>query len=622
MATCKVVMRPALEYASSIWSPLASSTSINKLQVMQNAALRTATGCTQDTNIQHLHDETLILPIHEHLQLHASQYKQHTQDPSHPLHKHTTYFNTPRLKHQLYLTTAATQQTFPQTPHTITTTDIKRTCAPYTYVTCISERCETVNSLKKDKSPGVDNIPAELILAGDNKVIDVLTTICNSIWKNGKWPTPWTQSLVITLPKRGNLQLCQNYRTISLISHPSKVMLKVIQNRQKPQAEAIIAEEQAGFRAGRSTCEQIFNLRVLCEKYAHHQQHLYHVFIDFKKAFDRVCHEALWTTMKNYNISHDLICSIKGLYSNATSAVFNNGSIGEWFQASFGVRQGCLLSPTLFNIFLERIMTDALDGHAGTVSIGGRPLTNLRFADDIDGLAGSEEELRELLGRLEKASKDYGMEIGGEKTKIMTNNINGMTTALHIAGNTLDEVHNFKYLGAIISEEGSKPEVLARIAQATAALSSLKKIWRDRNITLRSKIRLLRSLVISIFLYACESWTLTADLQRRIQAMDMRCYRRLLNISYTEHITNVEVRNRIERAIGPYEDLLSTVKRRKLKWYGHVSRSSGLSKTIMQGTVKGGRRRGGQRKRWEDNIKDWTCLRAGESLRVSKDRNG
>ena len=87
--------------------------------------------------------------------------------------------------------------------------------------------------------------------------------------------------------------------------------------------------------------------------------------------------------MKNYNISHDLICSIKGLYSNATSAVFNNGSIGEWFQASVGVRQGCLLSPTLFNIFLERIMTDALDGHAGTVSIGGRPLTNLRFADDI-----------------------------------------------------------------------------------------------------------------------------------------------------------------------------------------------------------------------------------------------
>ena len=114
-------------------------------------------------------------------------------------------------------------------------------------------------------------------------MIDVLTEICNRIWRTGEWPTPWTQSLIITLPKKGNLQLCQNYRTISLISHSSKVMLKVILNRLKPQAEEIIAEEQAGFRAGRSTTEQIFNLRILCEKYLQHQQNLYHVFIDFKQ---------------------------------------------------------------------------------------------------------------------------------------------------------------------------------------------------------------------------------------------------------------------------------------------------------------------------------------------------
>ena len=109
-------VRKCMEFRVEGRLPIASSTSINKLQVMQNAALRTATGCTQDTNIQHLHDETLTLPIHEHLQLHASQYKQRTQHPSHPLHKHTTYFNTPRLKKTLFLTTAATQQTFPQTP--------------------------------------------------------------------------------------------------------------------------------------------------------------------------------------------------------------------------------------------------------------------------------------------------------------------------------------------------------------------------------------------------------------------------------------------------------------------------------------------------------------------------
>ena len=134
-------------------------------------------------------------------------------------------------------------------------------------------------------------------------MIDVLTEICNRIWRTGEWPTPWTLSLIITLPKKGNLQLCQNYKTISLISHSSKVMLKVILNRLKPQAEEIIAEEQAGFRAGRSTTEQIFNLRTLCEKYLQHQQNMYHVFIDFKKAFVRVWHAALWATMRKYNIS-------------------------------------------------------------------------------------------------------------------------------------------------------------------------------------------------------------------------------------------------------------------------------------------------------------------------------
>ena len=114
--------------------------------------------------------------------------------------------------------------------------------------------------LKKGKSTEVDNIPAELVQAGGEDVISALTTICDKIWQTGEWPTPWTQSLVITLPEKGNLQQLKNYRTISLISHSSKVMLKIILNRLKPQAEKIIAEEQAGFRAGRSTTEQIFNL--------------------------------------------------------------------------------------------------------------------------------------------------------------------------------------------------------------------------------------------------------------------------------------------------------------------------------------------------------------------------
>ena len=183
------------------------------------------------------------------------------------------------------------------------------------------------------------------------------------------------------------------------------------------------------------------------------------------------------------------------------------------------------------------------------------------------------------------------METGPDKTKVMTNNPNGFQSEIKIKGQRLEEVENFKYLGAIISNEWSKPEILSRIAQTTAALSRLKIIWRDKNIMLASKVKLMLALIAFTFLYAYESWILTAETERRIQALEMRCYGRLLNISYKDHVTNEEVRNRIQNAIGVHDDLLTMVKKRKLRWYCHISRSSGMAKTILQGTVKGARRR-------------------------------
>ena len=198
--------------------------------------------------------------------------------------------------------------------------------------------------------------------------------------------------------------------------------------------------------------------------------------------------------------------------------------------------------PTITNalpkMFLEMIMTDALGNHhQGTVSFGGKTITNLRFADDIDGLAGDEQELANLVERLEKTSTSYGMEISAEKTKLMTNNIKGISTEVKVNGQRLETVKSFRYLGSIITDEGSKPEILARIAQTTAALTRLKPLWNDRNITVSSKIRLMRSLVMSIFLYASETWTLSADLQKRIQTMKMICFRKILRISYKDHAT-------------------------------------------------------------------------------------
>ena len=126
----------------------------------------------------------------------------------------------------------------------------------------------------------------------------------------------------------------------------------------------------------------------------------------------------------------------------------------------------------------------------------------------------------------------------------------------------------------------------------------------------------MRTLILSTFLSAYESWTLTAELERRIQALEMRCYRRLLNISYKDNVTKEEVRSRIQNAIEVHDNLLTMVKKQKFRWYGHISRSSGMAK----GTVNGTRRRGRQKKRRDDNIKEWTGMEVKDSLRAAEDR--
>ena len=141
------------------------------------------------------------------------------------------------------------------------------------------------------------------------------------------------------------------------------------------------------------------------------------------------------------------------------------------------------------------------------------------------------------------------MDISAKKT----NSANGIQREIKVKGQKLGTVTSFKYLGAVVSDDDSKPEGLYRIAQTTAALTKLKPIWRDNNIYLGSKLKLMRSLVIIIFLYACESWTLTTVLEKRTQAFEMRCYRRLLNISFKDH-----VRRFAERSKQPLESTMNS----------------------------------------------------------------
>ena len=213
------------------------------------------------------------------------------------------------------------------------------------------------------------------------------------------------------------------------------------------------------------------------------------------------------------------------------------------------------------------------------------------------------------------------MEVSAEKSKIMVNSADNIMADITMNGEHLEQVDQFKYLGSTISADGrSTKEVKVRLAMAMSTVTSLGIIWKNRNISFCSKMKLYKSLVLSVLLYGCESWTLNADLERRIQAFETKCYRRLLRISWFERRTNEYVLNLVETLAGPQERLLSIVKRRKLQWFGHATRHNTLSKTILQGTLEGGRARGRPRRSWVDDIKSWTELGMPQLLSEAEDR--
>ena len=219
--------------------------------------------------------------------------------------------------------------------------------------------------------------------------------------------------------------------------------------------------------------------------------------------------------MKKYNISTDLIRVIINLYNKATSAVLFKSTIGDCFWTTVGVRQGCLVSPSLFKIFLQRIITDALDDHESTVSTEGRTITNLCFTDNIDGLAG-EQELTRLVELLDKASTAYGH---GDQCHKDQADVKEQHRDQKVNGQKFKAVTSFSYLCSVITVEDCKPKILARIAQAPAALLRCKPVCNDRSISPSPKIRLKRSLVTYIFLYKQWNEVLPQDSTHFIQRL-------------------------------------------------------------------------------------------------------
>ena len=347
---------------------------------------------------------------------------------------------------------------------------------------------EALRHIYNRKSAGCDVIPIELLKAGGEEAVKVMTGLCNCIWKRKEWPTDWKKSVYVPMYKKGDKKECGNYRTIALISHASKVLLRVIQRRLEVFLIPELPIEQAGFRRGRGTRDHIANLRWMMEKAREHQRDLYRCFIDYKKAFDCVDHERVWVILRAMGVPVHLIVLLKRLYTNQEATVMTEFGETDNIDIGKGVPQGCILSPLLFNIYAENIMREALEEWESGISVGGRIVTNLGYADDTTLLAGTKEDLTELVERVRRASDKAGIYLNVGKTKVMTTGDMGEVT---VDGKDIEVVTKFVFLGALITKDGlCEKEVRRTIAMGKAAMGGLTSIWKDRGVTMETKVKL------------------------------------------------------------------------------------------------------------------------------------
>ena len=468
----------------------------------------------------------------------------------------------------------------------------------------LNEMKVAVKMLKNNKAPGIDDIMTnELLKNGGDYLLEVLRKLCTEILSGSDPPWQWKINKVVPVPKKGDLSLMTNYRGISLMSAAAKVFNRLLLNRIKPIIDCVLRRNQAGFRSGRSTIDQICALRRLFEGAELKKLPLVAIFVDFKKAFDPINREMLFEIMLLYGIPKEIVAAARKLYDNSKAVVQVNGKTSEPFNVTTGVLQGDTLAPFLFVMVIDYVMSKSEEDFGFIYEMGStressrhqqKKINDLDFADDIALLENSIQLANKQLEKLAEEARKVGLEINVEKTEFMAYNINEKEGEVALGKHKLKKVEDFRYLGSMM--QSTESDFKRRKALAHGAWKSMEKIWTAKHVKIELKINIFEASVLSILLYGCESWIITPQIEQKVNSFATECYRRMLNIKRLDHIPLDSIYKQVNRS-----PLMETIRSRQLGWLGHALRMESKEEparifALYEPEIRHGRARRGAKK--------------------------
>ena len=491
------------------------------------------------------------------------------------------------------------------------------------------ELLNAIDATKENKAPGECGIPAEVWKHGGLKLKERLHDLIVYIWKNEQMPQNWKNANIVPIFKKGSRKICGNYRGISLLSIAGKIMARIILNRISEKITPnILPETQCGFRSSRSTIDMVFSLRQIQEKCTEQNRELYAVFIDFTKAFDTVSREGLWSVLKKFGFTEKVTNLIKALHTGMQAKVVQGRDTSNEFAVTNGVKQGCVLAPTLFSLYLTAMLKVAFrDVHEG-IYIQARHgadlfdiaqfksktrttkhlVREMLFADDSALVAHSAADMQVLVDHFAKAAAQFSLKINIKKTECMYQPIKLITPppepeVIMIDHKPLVFASDFTYLGSTVSNTAKiDKEIRNRLGKASAAFGKLQqRLWNNRHVSIRVKCKVYRAVVLSCLLYGAEAWTIYRTQVKKLSAFMMRQLRDIMSVKWFDKITNEEI---LRRANLPcMADILIE---RNLRWVGHVHRMENdrLPRQLLYSQLKEGKRNQGRpRLRFKDVAK-------------------